>query len=143
MELKTYYDFAENDYKFIMEVFEHQIFANSLGALCQNTCERYIKHLINTFIKVDEDNRDEMTDVLSTHNLVRLLGYWNKYGFCAYDEETVETLKAINGYYFSTKYPGDDCLTLSEEEIEECVNATKLCKESTDKILNVINGGLN
>lgn len=135
MELKTYYDFAENDYQFIKEVYRKGIIANSLGAMCQNTCERYIKHLVNTYIKVDERNRDEITGVLSTHNLNRLVAYWNEHSKYKFDEETYDLLENINGYYYSTKYPGDDCQTLDEMDVYECIKATDACKNNVDKII--------
>ena len=139
MELKTYYDFAENDYRFIKEVHSKGIMANSLGAMCQNTCERYIKHLINTYIKINSKNQDEITSILSTHNLRRLLSYWNEHSKYPFDEETIDLLENINGYYYSTKYPGDDCQTLDEVDVMECVKAIDACKENVDKIINKLN----
>ena len=68
MELKSYYDFAENDYLFFKAAVNNHLFANSMGAMAQNICERFIKHLINQYIKVDKTNLDEVTDILSTHN---------------------------------------------------------------------------
>lgn len=139
MELKTYYDFAQDDYKFIKEVFDKGIRANSLGAMCQNTCERYIKHLVNTYIKIDKTNQEEITSVLSTHNLRRLVTYWNEHSDYPFDELTIDLLEEINGYYFSTKYPGDDCQTLDEIDVYECIKATETCKDNVDKIIQAIN----
>ena len=48
MELKTYYDFALDDYQFLIELKKNGITANSIGAIAQNTCERFLKHLMNT-----------------------------------------------------------------------------------------------
>lgn len=55
MELRTYYDFALNDYEFLCELKKNGITANSIGAIAQNTCERFLKHLI----AVDEVYRNE------------------------------------------------------------------------------------
>ncbi len=52
MELKTYYDFALDDYRFLSELKKSGITANSIGAIAQNTCERFLKHLINEYAPV-------------------------------------------------------------------------------------------
>lgn len=57
MELRTYYDFALNDYEFLCELKKNGITANSIGAIAQNTCERFLKHLINEFVPVTTARR--------------------------------------------------------------------------------------
>ena len=52
MELRTYYDFALDDYRFLSELKKNGISANSIGAIAQTTCERFLKHLINEYIPV-------------------------------------------------------------------------------------------
>ncbi len=135
MELRTYYDFANDDYKFIKATLEAGITANSLGAMTQNTCERFIKHLINQYIPVTNKNRFELTEILSTHNLNRLVNYWNSKSTMPIDSETASALKEVNGFYFSTKYPGDDSLTLNEEDYKICINAIEKCKQCVDSII--------
>lgn len=98
MELRTYYDFAHDDYKFIKATLEAGITANSLGALAQNTCERFVKHLINQFIPVTDKNQSEITEVLSTHNLNRLVSYWNSKSAVKIDSATIAALKAGKGF---------------------------------------------
>lgn len=39
-ELKTYYDFADNDYKFLMAAYEQGIVVNAMGAMAQEICEK-------------------------------------------------------------------------------------------------------
>lgn len=63
MELKTYYDFALDDYRFLGELKKNGITANSIGAIAQNTCERFLKHLINEYVPVSEENRHQITDI--------------------------------------------------------------------------------
>lgn len=135
MELKNYYDFAENDFQFLMQVTEHHITANSLGALSQNICERYIKHLINEYIQVTPDNQKAITEIMTTHNINRLASYWNAYGNKPLEDKTVSMLRSINGYYFSTKYPGDIIETLSDKDIDNCVEVVKQCKNNIDEII--------
>ena len=134
MELKTYYDFALDDYKFLCELRKTGIQANSIGAIAQNTCERFLKHLINEFVPVTEENRNYITDILTTHNLNRLVYFWNQFSENKIPDDVSIQLKKINGFYFSTKYPGDDSQTLTEENLATCYEAVELCKQAVDEI---------
>ena len=139
MELKTYYDFALDDYRFLIELKKNGITANSIGAIVQNTCERFLKHLINEFIPVSESNRQSITDILITHNLNRLVSFWNQYSENKIPNVVSSKLKRINGFYFSTKYPGDDCQTLTAENISSCYEAVEACKQVVDDIISSYN----
>ncbi|MBQ3316639.1 MAG: hypothetical protein II813_01520 [Spirochaetales bacterium] len=139
MELKTYYDFALDDYRFLIELKKNGITANSIGAIAQNTCERFLKHLINEFIPVSESNRQSITDILITHNLNRLVSFWNQYSENKIPNVISSKLKRINGFYFSTKYPGDDCQTLTAENISSCYEAVEACKQVVDDIISSYN----
>lgn len=136
MELKTYYDFALDDYCFLMELKNNGILANSIGAITQNTCERFLKHLINEYICVNENNRDLITEIMVTHNLNRLVCFWNSFSKEKIPASVANSLKKINGYYISTKYPGDDCQTLSKENIKTCFGVVEACKQAVDIIIN-------
>lgn len=135
MELKTYYDFALDDYRLLCELKKNGITANSIGAISQNTCERFLKYLINEYIPVTENNKESVTDILTTHNLNRLISFWNHFSDCRISEKASNQLRKINGFYFSTKYPGDDCQTLSEENISDCYKAVEICKQEVDEII--------
>ena len=136
MELRSYYDFALDDYNFLQELKKSGITANSIGAIAQNTCERFLKHLINEYITVTYSNRLEVTDILTSHNLNRLVNFWNHFSENKIPAKVANELRKINGFYFSTKYPGDDSLTLTRENIEICFDVVKLCKETVDWIMN-------
>ena len=135
MELRTYYDFALDDYRFLCELKKSGITANSIGAIAQNTCERFLKYLINEFIPVSEDNRQVITEILTTHSLNRLVFFWNRFSENRIPSDVLELLRRINGYYFSTKYPGDDCQTLSKDNILTCFEAVEACKQAVDEII--------
>ena len=135
MELRTYYDFALDDYRFLCELKKSGITANSIGAIAQNTCERFLKYLINEFIPVSEDNRQVVTEILTTHNLNRLVFFWNKFSENKIPADASDKLRKINGYYFSTKYPGDDSQTLSKDNISTCFEAVEACKQAVDEII--------
>ncbi|MCR5761696.1 MAG: hypothetical protein K6F82_06900 [Sphaerochaetaceae bacterium] len=139
MELKSYYDFAVDDYCFLTDLRRSGIMANSIGAIAQNTCERFLKHLINEYIPVTRENRNQVTDVLSTHNLNRLVNYWNAHSENRISDKVASQLKKINGFYFSTKYPGDDCQTLTKENILMCFEVVDICKNAVDEIIKAQN----
>ena len=141
MELRTYYDFAENDYAFLKAAFAGGLMANSMGAMAQNVCERYIKHLINEYVNVTPENRHDVTEVLSTHNLNKLVTFWNGNSQYKISDETIDEMRDINGYYFSTKYPGDDAETLTGEDIRDCIEAIDACKANVDEIMREYNSG--
>ncbi len=135
MELRSYYDFALDDYKFLEELKASGITANSIGSIAQNTCERFLKHLINEYVPVTGDNRHQITDILTTHNLNRLVNFWNQFSNNRIPANVAKELKKINGFYFSTKYPGDDCQTLTKENISTCFYVVELCKQTVDEII--------
>ncbi len=135
MELRTYYDFALDDYRLLCELKKNGITANSIGAISQNTCERFLKHLVNEYIPVNEENRDQITDILTTHNLNRLVYFWNKFSENKIPSDVSNLLRKINGFYFSTKYPGDDCQTLTQENIACCYKAVEACKQAVDEVI--------
>lgn len=136
MELKTYYDFALDDYRFLCELNKNNITANSIGAISQNTCERFLKHLINEYVPVTDDNRQSITDIMTTHNLNRLVSFWNSFSSEKVPVNVSNLLKKINGFYFSTKYPGDDSQTLSKADILTCYKAVEACKQAVDNIIS-------
>ena len=136
MELKTYYDFALDDYRFLTELKKANIAANSIGAIAQNTCERFLKHLINEYVPVTDNNRQTVTDIMTTHNLNRLVTFWNHFSEEKISDNTSNLLRKINGFYFSTKYPGDDSQTLTKADISICYEAVEACKLAVDSIIS-------
>lgn len=140
MELKSYYDFAENDYNFLKAAYSGNIMANSMGAMAQNVCERYIKHLINEYVEITSENRNKVTNVLSTHNLNKLVRFWNDNSPYKISDDTINEMRDINGFYYSTKYPGDDAETLTEADIVDCMEAIDICKANVDEIIAMYEG---
>lgn len=135
MELRTYYDFALDDYNFLSELKKNGITANSIGSISQNTCERFLKHLIDMYVPITENNRHSVTDILTTHNLNRLVSFWNHHSEEKISENVSNLLRKINGFYFSTKYPGDDSQTLNKDDISACYEAVEACKQAIDEII--------
>ena len=66
-ELKTYYDFATNDYEFLMDAYRAGFVSNAMGAMAQGICEKYLKHVINEYVEVVEKCRKEIDSFVSYH----------------------------------------------------------------------------
>ena len=76
MALESYLDFAENDYKFIKDAYDRGAVGNAMGALCQNTCEKYMKHLIQEFCEPENHmEASKKETALKSHNLLRLMNF--------------------------------------------------------------------
>lgn len=123
-----------------MELKKNGITANSIGAIAQNTCERFLKHLINEYVPVSEENRHQITDIMSSHNLNRLVFFWNRFSKNTIPSNVSAQLRKINGFYYSTKYPGDACQTLSKDNISSCYSAVESCKQVVDEIIARLGG---
>ena len=54
-------------------------------------------------------------------------------------DETESALDRIDGFYFTTRYPGDDSFIPSEKDIDRADEAVRLCRdfvfETTKKIV--------
>lgn len=136
MALKTHYDFAENDYQFFKRAYDAGNYGNSMGAMAQNICEKYLKHLVEEYFPSDSKEKfQEKQQALRTHNLSRLLNFLEKnMGMCI-AEEVQDKLQLIDGYYFSTRYPGDNAVELTQRNIRQCMEAINLCR---DQVIGMI-----
>ena len=56
-DLKTYYDFADNNFNFLIAAYEQALVGNAMGAMAQETCEKYLKHIIEEYI-VPNDSKN-------------------------------------------------------------------------------------
>ena len=66
----------------------------------------------------------------------RLVFFWNQVSESKISKDVTFKLKKINGFYYSTKYPGDDCQTLTAENISCCYDAVEACKQAVDEIIS-------
>lgn len=139
--LKTYFDFAENDYNYLQASIRSGIIANHMGAMAQEICEKYMKHIIDKYCNEPLDKtvpenvfNAEKKDVLRAHNLNKLLNFIKDNSKFQYPDETENAMMQINGYYFSTRYPGEDSFTLKEQDVKRAYVAASLCKRDTEEI---------
>lgn len=127
--LETYFDFAENDYEFFMAAYKNGIVANQMAAIAQGICEKYLKHIITEYVRVEgEQKAQEKSSILRTHSLAKLLKYVrNNLEDFQIDKRQVQM---IDGYYFTTRYPGEESISIDQEDIEDCKTAVEICRES-------------
>lgn len=133
-ELKTYYDFADNNYDFLMAAYKNGLVGNAMGAMAQETCEKYLKHLIDEYvILVDSADNAKKTEILRTHNLTKL----SKYISSHLPEVNLDrpSLNLVNGLYFTTRYPGDESIMVEKDDLDEYIDAVKKCKNAVDEFI--------
>lgn len=126
--LESYFDFAENDFQFFMAAYDNHMVANQMGAIAQGICEKYLKHIITEYSVVNsEQEMQEKNSILRTHSLAKLMKYAKNHldGF----EIDRKPIQMIDGYYFSTRYPGEESIAIDQEDIEDCKTAIESCRE--------------
>lgn len=137
MQLNNYFEFADDDCKYFLEDYNKGRVANYMGAMAQNICERYMKHLVESYIQ--PTSREEQllkNSMLKTHSLNRLRKYLDdELGF-QFSSKTISAIKIIDGFYFSTRYPGDDSIILDKSDIEDCAMAVQGCREEITTYIN-------
>ncbi len=136
MALENYYDFAEDDYLYFMDSYERGIVRNAMGGLAQNICEKYLKHIIDKYDEaVSDDESAKKEKILRTHNLGRLFNYLEDEMGIKIASDKKNIIRLTDGYYFSTRYPGDDAIQLNRRDIDDCANAVIACRELADNII--------
>ena len=98
------------------------------GAIAQGICEKYLKHIITEYSVVhNEQEMQEKNSILRTHSLTKLIKY------CRSHIEDFEIdrkqIQMIDGYYFSTRYPGEESIAIDQEDIEDCKAAVESCRK--------------
>lgn len=138
MDLSSYFDFAENDFQYFMFSYDNGMVANMMGAMAQGICEKYMKYLISAYDSVNtKEEVSEQQNILRTHSLTRLIKYLDKKLNIIFSKETVLNMKAIDGFYFSTRYPGDDSIELDKTDIETCRAAVEGCRSEVQEFMKM------
>lgn len=109
----TYFTMADNDYEFLKQDYDNHRVGNVMCYVSQNICERYLKHIIDVFYQGETDT----TTVLQTHSIKILKKFLTKEmpEFCC----NWSIVMNVNGYYFSTRYPGTDSFIADKDDVEE------------------------
>ena len=144
MAMTSYLDFAENDYKYFMTSYEHGIVANAMAADAQEICEKYMKHVIDKYFKPETEEEQTEYDIhMRTHNLNKLMRFLDQRMGLNFDREVKAEMQIINGYYFTARYPGDESIEVTKEDLDVCADAVEHCRESILKMIQEIEDELN
>lgn len=106
--MKTYKEIAEDDFKGAKALADFQMW-NIAGQHLQQACEKQLKNWL-------EENNKLDINLARTHNLRKLL---REIG--GYEEVFYKTAALVENYYFDTKYPGDDYIELTKQDICEAI----------------------
>ena len=60
-----------------------------------------------------------------------------------FDREVKAEMQIINGYYFTARYPGDESIEVTKEDLDVCADAVEHCRESILKMIQEIENELN
>lgn len=135
--MRNYLDFAENDYQYFQSSYDAGIIANAMAVDAQEICEKYMKHIIDTYCVCNSaEEQTEMILIMRTHNLIKLYRFIeNSINYC-FSEQLKQFLNSINGYYFTARYPGDESIEVTHDDLEICNTAVMKCRE---EILSIVN----
>lgn len=135
MASNTYLDFAENDYNFFTECYNHGMVADHMGEIAQGICEKYMKHTISEHYSPQSNKQQkELDSVLWTHSLNRLMKFMKKEMEIEFSADAKNEMRILDGFYISSHYPKEDILELDENDMAHCQEAVELCRE---KILSL------
>ena len=130
MALSSYFDFAENNFQYFKASYEAGIVANMMGAMAQGICEKYMKHLVSEYYKPDNSiQQKDFENILRTHSLNRLMKFLKENMNLEFSKSTQTYMRMIDGFYFSTRYPGDDSIEIDRDDVEMCNEAAKMCRK--------------
>lgn len=133
--LNSYLAFADNDYLFFRQAYDTGNKGSALAALGQSICERYLKHVISEFAQ--PENRNEIQDkenILRTHSLRRLMRYIQEDMDLEIPEKSEMAMDRIDGFYFTTRYPGSESFIPSERDIDKANTAVEEARKFTMNI---------
>lgn len=130
MAMNNYMDFAENDYNYFRHSYESGFVANAMAADAQEICEKYMKHIVDTYCRntKTQEEQNAFDSVMKTHNLIKLYRYIENNTDYSLSKDTKQALNAVNGYYFSARYPGDESIEVTKEDLDLCNDAVQKCR---------------
>ena len=142
MALNSYFDFAENDFQYFKASYDAGIVANMMGAMAQGICEKYMKHLISEYYKPDDAiQQKDFENILRTHSLNRLMKFLKGNMGAEFSKNTQTHMRMIDGFYFSTRYPGDDSIEIDGDDVETCNDAIELCRKEVLELERKLKNG--
>ena len=139
MALETYRDFAENDFLFFADAYSAGRMGNIMGAMAQGICEKYMKDIVDKYYEPENNaETNKKQNILKTHSLDKLIKFIDKEIGIKFETETKNAMRIIDGYYFSTRYPGDESVELTKEDIKDCLHAVTKCRDATAHMIETL-----
>ena len=123
-----YYHYAEEYYRYLKVIMSEvpDFSSNRIAALEQETCEKYLKHVIYTSL-----GRDALMNVVHTRSLHRLLEYI---------KENLPTFKInqnlllqTEGFYPYVIYPCKGAFNVGKDEVLKAFDAVEEAKKAVDR----------
>lgn len=134
-KLNSYFGMAENDRLFAkggMRTCEELGVYNSVASISSQSAEKYLKAIVE---RAFTEDTTELNALLHTHNLRAL---YRKVVSRYELQVTSKDCVWIGGFYYDTRYPGDNFIVVTKEECEEALTLLDKLKEDTERILTQI-----
>lgn len=113
-----YYDIAYNNLLFLM-TNSNSNFYNHIAIFCQQTAETMLKSVLDEI----SDSRDNNINRLMRSSDLRVL-YNQIHKVIPEFVLDRSDLAMLTDYYYSARYPGDNFVTVTKEESDECLKVT-------------------
>lgn len=127
--MKSYYDIAINDFKYLeLSMNLEEKFYNQMSIACQQIAEKLLKQII-----VECYTGDNVESLFKTHNLKRLY-YAVHESMPSFILDTKE-LANLTDFYFDAKYPGDDYIDVNKEMFEDCYYTMLEVKKAVERLI--------
>jgi hypothetical protein len=137
LDTQSYYDFADEAYDELKFLVDNNRSGNSLCILANSICERYLKHIIDVFFDAGDENAYvRKQQILKTHSLRGLCTFIKQNGLIA----SIDSSKVCqaDGYHRSARYPGDDSMFVTKEDVESAWEAVMYCKKIIDERIRTL-----
>lgn len=135
--MAVYSDLAEMDMEaaLILANTEGLSSYNACAIHCRQCAEKYLKHIMaKAYCALSNCiTHDELSEIMCTHSLKRLLHYCGKVHKELYDVK--EEIDLLNGYYTTVNYPGSDFLYVDKELAIELLKAATSVRNTCGNIL--------
>lgn len=127
----SYFQFAENDYKFIKHASESGELFNGICYLSKGICKKYLLHVIelNNFSELTlsgvKPNSFDVVCRFINSNIMEFKFDWTK-------------LKALDFYSNNTEYPSDTSFIVDNKDIDTCISIVSELRDATLEYLNYL-----
>lgn len=139
--MPNYLDFADSDYVFFVDAYEHCSTFGPMVSLACSICERYLKHLIDTYVYTENILQDvEKEKILKSVSLAELIRFVNNEMKIAIPNGTEMAMRAIDPFRRITQYPGSVSFFADKDDLEKAAKAVQLTRQfvyETIKLLKV------